>query len=412
MRYLAVISASLNTTSLSLNRPQSRRTFKEALVIGAIFVLGQTLAALLFDLPKGPVLGGDSGRYLAGAERFPSLEPVDAAHVGYVALLRAGMVLGSPTWFVFTFQCAVVVVAAIVLKNTLSRLVGPAAGWIAVLIFLLHLPLSQWTRYVLTESLFYSGLIFVASGLLTIHSLGFSVLRLAYLVSATLFTISLRPNGVILLIGIGATLSIWFLDGWRSRLLGLAGSCLLFIVIVAVHPGLAQDMQGDQNALVVRLAAGEIFWKDGERAISMPDRNSSEIGARVLVSYVIQHPVAVARLGALRVLWEAAQVRPWYSTGLNIYLGITMAGFHLLAGLGAWKSRSSPLTLVVLALSLPSVAMIAVTWAVPDGRFGWWFLTLWIMWAAIGAQAVVDSISERKKIPLGRFTQITVPVNK
>ncbi|SVC17805.1 uncharacterized protein METZ01_LOCUS270659, partial [marine metagenome] len=94
------------------------------------------------------------------------------------------------------------------------------------------------------------------------------------------------------------------------------------------------------------------------------------------------------RLGATRVWWEMKQVRPWYSDQLNTFLTVTMTGFYLLVIVGAWASRGTLLNLLVTSISIPFALVIALTWAIWEGRFGWWFLVLWTVWAGIGAQEV------------------------
>jgi glucose dehydrogenase len=68
-----------------------------------------------------------------------------------------------------------------------------------------------------------------------------------------------------------------------------------------------------------------------------------------------------------------------------------MSGFYILAAIGAWKSRNSTLTLVVAGITIPFMGLIALTWAIWEGRFGWWFLVLWTMWAGVGFQTLIDS---------------------
>ena len=87
-----------------------------------------------------------------------------------------------------------------------------------------------------------------------------------------------------------------------------------------------------------------------------------------------------------RIGWELIQVRPWYSLRLNAFIAVAMAPFYLLALRGALISCGSRLFWAVVVLSLPSIAVIAATWAIHEGRFGWWFLVAWIPWVAIGCQ--------------------------
>ena len=54
-------------------------------------------------------------------------------------------------------------------------------------------------------------------------------------------------------------------------------------------------------------------------------------------------------------------------------------------------------TLVVTGLSLPFMALIGVTWAIWEGRFGWWFLFVWTTWVGIGAERLMEVIRLRSR---------------
>ena len=96
---------------------------------------------------------------------------------------------------------------------------------------------------------------------------------------------------------------------------------------------------------------------------------------------------------------ELKQVRPWYSQSLNAFTAVSMSGFYLLAAIGAWRSRASTITLVVAGISVPFMGLITMTWAIWEGRFGWWFLVLWTVWEGVGCQTLIDSARRRIASP-------------
>ena len=69
----------------------------------------------------------------------------------------------------------------------------------------------------------------------------------------------------------------------------------------------------------------------------------------------------------------------------------------LLFGGGSRSLDIAPLvlTLVTISITLPFMTLIAVTWAVWEGRFGWWFLVLWTVWAGIGTSHLIQLVKQR-----------------
>lgn len=352
-----------------------------------LLLLGQIASAQLFSLAYSPLSGGDD--YLAIARRFPSLLTSEWTYVGYVTVLRFGSLLGSAPWFAVVVQCLAAMCGGAALLSLGRRFSGDLAGWVAATIYLLHPLVAQWTRYLLTESLFYSGVILVAWCLVRAIDLR----RLAWFplwLTTTIVTL-MRPNGILL---IGATITVGALAvqgrvAFRRSLVVLAwGTIILIATVASPYAGSA-----DSNRIGPRTWTGDVVWNVPEERITMPQPADRDPSNSAFIRYVLDHPIDMVNLGARRVWWELKQVRPWYSRELNAFTAASMSGFYLLAAVGAWASRRTTLTLVVSGITLPFIALIALTWAIWEGRFGWWFLVLWTVWAGVGAQWLVDQIS-------------------
>lgn len=351
--------------------------------------LGQIATAKFFSLAYSPLNGGDD--YLAIARRFPDLVTSEWIYVGYVTFLRFGSLLGSAPWLAVVVQCLAAVCGGAALLSLGRRFSGDIAGWVAATIYLLHPLVAQWTRYLLTESLFYSGVILVAWCLVRAIDLKRPAWIPLWL--TTTIVALIRPNGILL---IGATITVIALAtqgrvAVRLNLVILAwGAIILIATVSSPYSG-----STDSNRIGPRTWIGDVVWNVPEERIAMPQPADPDPSNSAFVRYVLDHPVDMVNLGTRRVWWELKQVRPWYSRELNAFIGASMTVFYLLASVGAWSSRRTTLTLVVSGISLPSIALIALTWAIWEGRFGWWFLVLWTVWAGIGAQRLVDKISHR-----------------
>lgn len=141
--------------------------------------------------------------------------------------------------------------------------------------------------------------------------------------------------------------------------------------------------------------SGTVVHGVPEISIAMPEPTNLDSSNTALVGYALNHPVDVLRLGTTRVWWEMKQMRPWYSSELNFFLAVSMSALHSLALVGAWSMRRSQLHLIVISISVPFVMVIASTWAIWEGRFGWWFLVLWTVWAGIGVNKLIGPLIKR-----------------
>ena len=366
---------------------------KDLLPLFGLFTVGQLAVRALFSLPFGPVEGGDS--YLLIAERFPDLSDAEWGYGGYVTVLALGEALGSGPWFAFLVQCTIALGAGTALLSLGRSFGGEFAGWIAAGIYLLHPLVAQWTGYLLTESLFYSGVIIVAWCL--VHAIDTGRPWWAPLWIAALLVATIRPNGIILL---GSVTSVMAISRPRPANVRLALVAMVWgAVLVAgvVSPTFSHG--SETNHFGPRAWAGDVVWNVPGERIAMPHPAVRDPSNAAFIRYVFDHPADMVELGARRVWWELKQVRPWYSQRLNAFTAASMSGFYLLAAIGAWRSRASTITLVVAGISVPFMSLIAMTWAIWEGRFGWWFLVLWTVWAGVGCQTLIDSARRRIASP-------------
>ena len=362
-------------------------TKKEArvrvILILVVFALGQLAIGLLFSLPLRPIESPDSGAYLRAAANFPSsIHGAYWGYVGYIGFLRIGSWTGSATWFAVAVNALAAIGASSALYALGRRFGGEIAGWVAVGAYLLNPLVAQWTRYVLTEPLFYAGIILTAYYLVLAIEMG-RVAAAPLWITAVL-TSSLRPNGILLLGAVATALTLARRTRRSQRYLVASAIWACILLLAVVSPSL----KAAHGAFGPQAWAGTVVHGVPETAIAMPEPTTDDPSNTAFVRYALKHPVDVGRLGATRIWWEVKQVRPWYSDQLNTFLTITMTGFYVFAAIGMWSGRGTTLNLVVTSISIPFAAVIAATWAIWEGRFGWWFLVLWTVWAGIGAKTL------------------------
>ncbi len=366
------------------------KTRVDLLWILTIFAIGQIVTGLLFSLPFRPIQAPDSGYYLRAADNFPS--SIDSSYIGYVGfvgLLRVGLALGSGPVFSVVTNSVGVILAALALLSLGRRYSSEIAGWSAATFYLLHPLINQWTRYVLTETLFFSGVVLTAYCLARAVDIERWSWGPLWLVAG--LTFSIRPNGIVLLGAVITVLALSQRARLPRRLTIVAATWATILLLAVVSPSLSA-VHGDFGPETWK---GTVVHGVPETSITMPEPSNFDNSNRALVGYALSNPADISRLAVTRVWWEMKQVRPWYSSDLNLFLTVSMTSLYSLAALGAWSARKTRLNLIILGISVPFGAVIASTWAIWEGRFGWWFLVLWTVWAGIGVNRLLHPILDR-----------------
>ncbi|SVD33751.1 uncharacterized protein METZ01_LOCUS386605, partial [marine metagenome] len=274
---------------------------KDLLRVFGLFTTGQLAVRALFSLPFGPVQGGDS--YLSIAERFPDLSDTEWGYGGYVAVLALGEALGSGPWFVFLLQCTAALGAGTALLSLGRRFGGEFAGWTAAGIYLLHPLVTQWTGYLLTESLFYSGVIIVAWCLVDVIETGPP--SWARLWIAALLVATIRPNGIILLGAVASVVAVSRSRPMTARLALVAAAWLVVLIVAVISPTFRTG--SESNYFGPRAWAGDVVWNVPEERIAMPQPAVRDPSNAAFIRYVFAHPVDMFELGTRRVWWELKQ---------------------------------------------------------------------------------------------------------
>jgi hypothetical protein len=363
-----------------------------------IFVIGQSFLTYFYhDLGLSPVISPDSRWYVAQAEHFPDfskLSNVGATgygYVGFVALISAGKLFSSTSnaieWFTVFLNSVFVIGASFTLLRLGSRW-GFFAGWFMASFFLLNPQIAQWTRYVLTEATFFSGLVFVIAASLEARARGKPLWLPLWII--VIIVSSIRPNGIVI---IPAVITFMILTANKSSFFKfsvLSLSITTFIIGALTLPHLRTGGSSDDWAFGPKTWNGEVIAEMSEMRLSMPIPSDSSPTRIAFLRYLFEHPIAVINLTAHRIGWELVQVKPWYGWRLNSLITLFMIVFYFFGFIGWFSSRRSNLNKLIWSLSLPSVAIVAVSWASYEGRFGWWFMVPWIIWSGIGFQKFID----------------------
>jgi len=244
---------------------------------------------------------------------------------------------------------------------------------------------AQWSRYILTDSLFYAFIVLSTSELIRIikkDSVSYKKIFL-YLI----IVITLRPNGIIFVATV-ALIALTYLTSTKIKKIFSVGLIItVFLLAALFSPTL--NSGNELNNFGPQAWNGVVVHGVEEEKIDMPQPDELDTSNKAYLIYISKHPMSMLELGTKRVWWELKQVRPWYSKNLNNYLKVSMAFFYITSAIGFWVSRKEITTKAITGITIPFVILIGATWAIWEGRFAWWFLSLWTLWSAKGSKILI-----------------------
>lgn len=372
--------------------------------VAALVIIGQVGVQMLgriapgavrFPGAFGPVLTPDSPGYLQAASELPAIRAEYLTKTLYLLLLRFDQALSLGGWGVVLLQLFVLTLAGTAVATLVARHHGGRAAVLTAAVLVMNPQISQWAQAILTDSLFISLVVVLAVLLARFLELRTSPLPPLLLGAALVF---LRPNGLGALVGVVVVVIL------RMRRLR-AVTALLSIAVVAAVLLLAPGFQtpgGEENTLAARTYEGLVIWMgESDVRIAMPEpAQPDDLTNAGLVRYAAANPLAVLQLGLLRVGWELIQIRPHYPAAVNGIVALQMLTLAVLGLIGLRRNVRASLGPAVVALSAGLLLVIAGTWAIAEGRFGWAVLAMWSPWVGIGADALLNLLRPGRSGPV------------
>jgi 4-amino-4-deoxy-L-arabinose transferase-like glycosyltransferase len=356
-------------------------------------LLVAAVAANAIALRSGIRLGGDSPRYLEGADLLLRGEPLGdkaLSYPGYVAVIALCRALGAGLAGVVAVQVLVQAAAVLALFSLGRTLAGVAGGLLAGGLMLANPHVVRWNAYVLTDSLYISAVVIALWGLSRVARpvrAGAAAAALAACAAGAV----IRPTGWILVpIGLGVVGAAALPSRPARALCAVGAAAALILAVGAVGP-LRQAVLAQRLDLAV--AGGGIHR--GLR-IAMPPAAEDRRGLAAAAGYAARHPLAVARLGLVRAGVEVGQLRPVYSPAHNRFLALYLLGLYLAAALGLYARRRERVARLAALLIAAHLLLVAVTLADRDGRFLTYVMPLVGLLAAAGAVAVAGAVRSRR----------------
>lgn len=307
-------------------------------------------------------LGGDSGRYLAGAQRLAQgLELVEkqADFWAYTQLVRLTGASQDGFWLLVAVQMALSILAGLTLYHAGREAFGRSAGLLAAILYLAWPDLQQWNLYLLTDGPFNSVLA-ICLGLSLISQR--RPLAWLGLLPGLLVLAWLRPEGVVFYLPFAAGLLAQRQPGAAVTLLVLGAAIWL----------LRPPSTRATTDIMQQWQLGTVIWGYAPPLGGLELEPAAYQGslAGMLWRALVEDPLLVVGILLRRAFWFLFHARPYYSTTHNLLAAGSSLALLVLATWGAVTALAGGRQRVTAwGLVLTQLCLTCLTWADWDGRF-------------------------------------------
>ena len=209
----------------------------------------------------------------------------------------------------------------------------------------------------------------------------FSFKNIAISLLFVLITLSVRPNGWILI-----PIFVWVvIDRYfkKNSLVILSLIFLLFVMMAALIPGLKSQIQ--ITTPVENLQNGVTVWDHPELYINMPQEPDLDIKDWTSgIKYIVKHPLASLKLGLIRVGYSLIHIRPYHSIKYQIRVLFWIIPAYVLFIVGFLFDRKNQIYKIGIMIIVFHLLIIFLTYAEHDSRFDIYILPVFYILSGVG----------------------------
>ena len=329
----------------------------------------------------GYLSGGDTKRYILGSNQILNLElPNRKSYIGYMLYISFFQYFKLNLSYVVISQIFLSLVSSLCLYKITTKLSSRFGGIFCLSLYLFYLPIQVWNFYILTETLFICSIIFIIFFLIFFKKRYIPIIIIFFI-----FTISIRPHGIILIPSFFLASIIW---AYLKSNFKVFWFLILTICILLYPTMLILNLYIADNYFENQMPNAPIIWgykpMYHSSGFKISDTNNGDINS--LLIFFKNNLYILASSFFKKVWFFLARVRPYYSDFHNFYLIVFNIIYYPLAlyGLIKLKSKKSLGTLLMCALILFFTFTAGLTFADWDSRFSLYITPLFFIFASIG----------------------------
>lgn len=344
------------------------------------------------EIEFGYLTGGDSKRYILGSEKILNLEiPEKKSYLGYMFYIAFFKYFNLNLTHIVYSQIFLTFLSSICIFKICEKLSSRYGGILSLTLYLFYFPLQIFNFYILTETIFICSIIFIIFFIIF-----FKKRYLPILVFLIIFTISIKPHGILLIPSLFLSIIVWLYLNNSPKIFWVT----IFIICALFYPTISilNIFLADTN-IQSSIAKGWIIWgyeEINESNYKIYDKNNDLIS---LLIFIKNNIYLIINSFFKKVWFFLARVRPYYSEIHNLYIMIFNIIIYSLALIGLFKINYKKNIGVILIYILIVIFTLTtgLTYADWDSRFSLYIIPLFFIFAGVGFSKIFNT---KKNKPL------------
>ena len=349
-------------------------------IFGIFFLSGNIKAANFTD---GYILGGDSNRYINGANKILNFElprEKDSSYLGYNLFISIFQYFELNLTYVTIAQIFLTILSAICIYRISKELSSDLGGLFSVSLYLFYFPLQKYNFYILTETIFICSIIFIIYFLIF-----FKKKYIPILIFLTLYYILIRPHGVLIIPSLILATLTWVYFNKKFKFFYL----LIFLFILLSFPLYNfLNFHLENMNIINNIAVGGIIHgyedKSNFLEFNTPVNTNNDLLSLI---YFFKDNFGVF-MGSIykKLYFFIFRVRPYYSEIHNLYIILYNFIYLPLAIYGLFKSHFNRKFYIYFLYSVIVIFSLSVTISLVDwsGRFSLYIMPILFIFSGIG----------------------------
>lgn len=361
-------------------------------ILGIYFAAGQIKAMNFTD---GYLLGGDSERYIAGADKLLKFElPTGKAssYLGYIFFISIFKYFELNLTFVVIVQIFLTFLSSLCIYKITEKISSSYGGLLSLSLYLFYFPLQIRNFYILTETVFICSIIF-----LIYFIFFFKKKYLIIIITLVPFIILIRPHGVILIPSLFLSLLIWL---YLIKKMGLFYALILVITVFFYAFLSLTNLYLENERIIFKISNYGIIYgynhEDNFLKFNIPLDDKNDIFSLLIF---IKNNLNNFIISFYKKIWFfLVRVRPFYSDIHNLYLilfNIILYPF-LIYGFIKISFKKNFAIIFKYLFVIFSIISAGLTFADWSGRFVLYIFPIFFIFAGVGFSYTLELILKNK----------------